>query len=419
MSKFKSNLKNRQNKPPIKPKATTTVSTPKWLKMELFLTILYVFVLLLTFVKTYEFVYDKKLHLGGDNVAYYILGKSIAEGKGYTNIHMEGTPAANHFPPGYSAIVAGIMKVFNSDFQTIKRANGIFYFLSLLILFALFKKIGNNIHLAFIVCILLILNFHLLQYSFIMMSEIPFLLFSCIVIWLYSKLNSSQNPLKSIHFYLFVFTLGFSYYIRTAGIALVGGIMLAMILERNWKYLAATALGFILMVLPWSIRGSQLGGNNYVKQLFMINPYRPEEGILAIGDWFTRFFVNFKRYLTREIPSSVTGDNFTAYKEDIVLNEYLFGGLLILLIGFGIWKLKRLRTLVIGYLLGTFFILLLWPDVWFGTRFMIPVIPFVVFLSIYGVYALITLVLEKVSFKNEKYFSSGGAFCFFGPYSNV
>ncbi len=42
------------------------------------------------------------------HTGYYLLGKSIASGKGYTSIHELGSRAHNHFPARLSVIIAGI-----------------------------------------------------------------------------------------------------------------------------------------------------------------------------------------------------------------------------------------------------------------------------------------------------------------------
>ena len=101
---------------------------------------LYLFIIGFVFFKTYDRVFDKKVHLGGDNAGYYIYGKSIAKGEGYRAIHTKDKVKANHFPPGYPALIAVVMKTFSGKIETIKSANGFFL---LAALFALFFAIAN------------------------------------------------------------------------------------------------------------------------------------------------------------------------------------------------------------------------------------------------------------------------------------
>ena len=70
------------------------------------------------FYKTYDRIFDKKVHLGGDNAGYYIYGKSLAKGEGYRAIHTKEKTKANHFPPGYPALIATVMKVFDARINT-------------------------------------------------------------------------------------------------------------------------------------------------------------------------------------------------------------------------------------------------------------------------------------------------------------
>jgi hypothetical protein len=385
----------KKNTKPVALKPGTPQEKSKF-PMEKLMTGLYLLILLVGFIKIYDHVFDRKLHLGGDNVGYYLLGKSIAEGKGYTNIHLPEEPPANHFPPGYPLITAGVMKVFGTDFITIKKANGFMLFAAIVLLFFLFKEFSNNIHLAFATCFLLIFNLHILKFSFDMYSEIPFLLFSCATLFFFTRLKFELSPYKSRNFFLFIIALGFSYHIRTLGIALFAGCLLSLLLQKNFKYFIATFVGFLITILPWTIRGIRLGENSYLSQLIMKNPYRPEEGLMAFPDWFSRFYINLKRYVSREIPSSVKGLNIDeAYNNPVALQEYLMGGFIILLIIAGIFFLKRHKLTMAGYLAGTMFILLLWPEVWVGNRFFIPIIPFVVFLAGITIYSVFDYALKR------------------------
>src|SRR5210317_1167066 len=133
-------------------------------------------ILFLIFFFSYQYIFDKKLDLGGDNAGYYILGKALSSGEGYTNIHFPDNPAHNHFPPGYPVIIALFMLVSNSIIF-IKIVNGVFLLGSALMMYKMLYKVSQNTKLAFVTSALMLLNMHLLYYSRIMMSEIPFLFF--------------------------------------------------------------------------------------------------------------------------------------------------------------------------------------------------------------------------------------------------
>src|SRR5690606_38342402 len=84
------------------------------------LTILYLFIGGIVFFNVYAFTFDGKVDLNGDNIGYFILGNSIAQGKGYSNIHTMEERPANHFPPGYPFIISIPIKLFDASIRNIK-----------------------------------------------------------------------------------------------------------------------------------------------------------------------------------------------------------------------------------------------------------------------------------------------------------
>ncbi|PCH95455.1 MAG: hypothetical protein COB85_04530 [Bacteroidetes bacterium] len=363
----------------------------------------YLCILTFTFFKVYKDVFDKKINLGGDNASYYILGNSIATGEGYTDIFKKQGISHKKFPPGYPVIIAAVTKIFSNDILTIKRVNGFFLLLSIGVMFLVLYELTGNFHLPFIACLFSLLNYHLLSYSVIMMSEIPFLFFSTLCLWLFLKTDFTKELKKNWMFFLLIPTIAFTYHIRSTGLALFAGIVLFLIFKRNWKYLITISVGFIAMALPWYLRTKSLGGGVYMNKIMQKNPYRPEMGELEFGDWFTRFWNNLERYITREIPSGTL--NFIAtpnYKEAVSSTEWVIGLVVLILMLFGLMKVQKYKELIFFYILATFGILLLWPEVWFGIRFLLPLIPLLTFLFINGIVEIIVLSGQKVlKIKNQ------------------
>ena len=357
---------------------------------------IYPVLIIFAFIIVYPIIFDKKVNLGGDNASYYILGKAISSGQGYTNIHVPGNPAHNHFPPGYPAILAAFMFV-SSNIVFLKWVNGLFLLGTAVLSYLLFLRFTENKGMAFVGAILILFNFHLLNYGTIMMSEVPFLFFGTLAMLLFVRLQQNEKTwYKDPNFYLLVLVSSFAYHIRTAGIALVAGFALYMLLNKNWKELLAYLAGFVALGIPWFLRGQSLGGSSYLTQLFLKNPYREELGKMELADWFTRFGNNLTRYLGKEIPNGIFPGIEVDYTPDAT-GHVFYGILIMAVVIFGLVKLPNYRLLITGYLLGTFGILLLWPDVWFGIRFMLPLIPLLLFLFLYGIYALVNLALTKAT----------------------
>jgi len=366
------------------------------LKNKLFL-IAYVLILLFTFFKVYNDVFDKKINLGGDTASYYILGQSIASGEGFTSIHTKEKLSHKHFPPGYPLIIAAASKVFSNEILFIKKLNGFFLFLSIVFLFLLIYKITSNYHIPFVTSLFVILNFQILSYSVIMMSEIPYLFFSTFSLWLFLKIDLNTPVQKNWKFFVLIIIIAFSYHIRSLGIALFVGVAGYLLIIRNWKYFSTLVIGFAILSLPWFLRNYYLGGNSYTKQLFLKNPYRPELGQMEFFDWFNRIWINFERYTAREIPGGILDFiEVTDHASSETLLEWIIGIVCISIMIFGLLKLKRSVRIILFYIVAYFVILLLWPDVWYGVRFLLPLVPLLTFLLVNGLYELILLADTKV-----------------------
>lgn len=381
---------NRQAAPPEK--------TPEKKGSVWFENTVYFALISIIFLASYSYTFDKKLDLNGDNAYYYVLAKALSQGEGYVNIASIEKGPNNHFPPGYPFIMSLFMH-FSDSVVFLKMLNGLFLLISLYLIFYLVRHLTGNLKMAFIAVLFITLNADILQYSTILMTEIPFILFSTTCLIFVYKIDFGKTWYKDPYIYLALTSLAISYYIRSTGLALFGGIILYLAFKKQWKHALFIFTGFIALALPWIIRSQRLGGSSYIKPLVMINPYRPELGNAELIDYFNRFFSNLSRYITREIPSSVFSFINVNYFEEISFNEWLLGLVMVAVGIYGFYKIWRKGLLIICYLLGTFAILLLWPDVWKGVRFVLPVMPFLLMALLTGIYYLVAGVLEQMKFK--------------------
>lgn len=358
--------------------------------------IAYLVIITVLFVPVYNHIFDKKVALLGDNAAYYIFAKGLTNGDGYVNTHIYGKPKAVQYPPGYPAFMAIVMKTFGDSVLTMKKANGFLLWASLIILFFFFKNISKNIHLSFVITILLIFNMHLLQYSTWMMSEIPFLFISTLALLLLTITNTEKKPWQSIAFIMSIITASGAYYVRGQGLAVFAGIVLFLLIEKKWLHAIISTAMYFLLLIPWQMRNSGLGESPYTAALRLKNYYNPAEGDMQLGDWFTRFFNNMERYFSHEIPSSIFG-----YSADYQGSGHLTGGIIIsAIVIFALFKLTKYRWAVGGYVLATLGILFLWPEIWYGIRFILALVPILLFLFAYGILEIIAWIGSKIKVKN-------------------
>ena len=369
-------------------------------------------ILIITFLKIYQYIYNSRIDIGGDSASYYILGNALANGDGYSNIQYASKSPANHFPPGYPFIISVFIKILSNKVSTLIAVNGMFLLLSLFSFFYIFYKFSKNIFLSFIISVFTLLNFYILKNSTMLMSEISFMFFSSLSIIFFIKTDLEKPFYKNIFFIALILSLCIAYYIRTTGIAIILTISALLLIKKKWSYLMMLIGSLTLLITPWIIRGQKLGGNPYIDQLFQINPYRPELGGMKFNDWISRFLENSERYITREIPSSCLNMVNINYKNPITINEWVTGLILIFLLVWGIYKLKEYRRFVCVFMVANFGILLLWPPIWNGTRFILPIIPILLFLIIYGLYEILLWIISKIRMQSNKVVSFVLPFCF-------
>lgn len=362
----------------------------------------YFFPLLITlvFLFSYTWTFDSKLAPLGDNASYYMLGQALAQGEGYVNISKIDKTPNNHYPPGYPAIMS-IFMMFTDSIAFFKVLNGLFLLGGLLLFYRIFLLALENRVLAFATVLMCLLNFHLLQYGSMMMSEVPFLFFSAAALLLF--MTRKDRPwLSDPAFYLVLAAIVAGYYIRSLGIALTGAAVITLFLRKKVVEGIALGGGFVLLALPWFIRSQQLGGGSYMKQLTMINPYQPNLGTAGFGDFVDRAINNFTRYLTEEIPHALFPFTEVNYQEGGTAGDWFAGLLLAALIIYGIISLRKFRWFIGLYILFTLLILMLWPDVWVGVRFIVPLIP----LLALGLFSGLNTMLNRVFSAANKTFPS-------------
>lgn len=355
----------------------------------------HVFILSALFWMIYLWIFNSNyVDLNGDNFAYFLLGRGLAEGHGYVNATSIHPTPQIHFPPGFPFIIATCIKLFNADMMDVSFAMGMFYFVSILLFYFTLTKIQASKALAFVVSIFVLLNQLLMSSAVSCMSEIPFVLASIAGIFFLVRSANDDNPLKSWKLLLSVGAFAIGYYIKSIGIALFGAMFLYFLFSKKWKHLLVSTGAYVLMVLPWYIRGKQVG-SSYASQLMQVNPYKPELGNLTMATFIERIENNFIRYVSLDIPTSIFGLELTTEKTP--LSFWITGIVIIAFILFGIFRLKDYKFFFLGYIVAVFTILLAWPDAFGGLRFIEVLVPVFLFLFIYGIIGMVEFVLGKLS----------------------
>jgi hypothetical protein len=344
-------------------------------------------ILIITF-GLYLYTFDAKLDLNGDNVDYYLLGRAISEGEGYTTIWYPGSPPFHHRPLGYPILIAMPMLIGLTSIIAIKWLNFFLLCGTLILFYRISEKITKSKILSMVITLIIGLNIHILQFSFIIMSEIPFLFFSILAVYCLLNLESKEKfSFKDYNLWIMLVSLSAAYHVKSLGIALIFAFLVYFFSQKKWKQGLFTLGGFIILALPYYLRNMILGiKSSYLTSLTFKNPYQRELGRMEFFDYFGRIVNNVIRYISIEIPRSIA-PSFLETESSTA--SWIMGLLISGLLIWALTRLKKYRPLILSLFVGTFGILLLWPEVWFGIRFIMPLIPFILFLCIYGIHELL------------------------------
>jgi len=356
----------------------------------------YLFAVLLIGAMAALYTFDSKVATLGDNATYYQLGEALANGQGYTNTNSLTPQPANHFPPGYPALIAGVKVTFGAQIFGTKLLNCALFVLSLYFLFQAMFRITKQLHLTLAISLGCALNTHLLEFSSLMMSEIPFFFWGSLVLYGISRHNS-EFRWKDTSFWIVLIAAIASSYTRSIGITLIVALVFFYLINKQWKKAGVFLGGWALATLPWSIRNMHLGGNSYLKNMMARNALNPEAGQMEWADWLPRIGRNLERIIGLEIPNLVIPQE-TAYLTHPEWWMWLLGLSILLLTVLGLWQLKQWRRFLLGYGFFTIGLLCLWPEIWIGPRFIFPLLP-IIFL---GMFSFFWKVAKRFASKRKR-----------------
>ena len=337
--------------------------------------------------------FDSKLSLSGDNAEYITLARSLVQGEGLTYIHSPEPGPATKFPFGFPLLLAPLAWAFPDDWVPMKALVLTLFALGMGVLYLLAReRVGVWPGLAVVALSLMAGRSYLthgeagvtfgpilLHYAHQVMSEIPYLTFSLLALWLVDR-GVRREGIRGNGWLLggLACTI-WACFIRTAGIALAAAVASHLLLRRDCRRCLLFVGATLVCWLPWTLRNHLVGGGSvYLKQLFMVDPYRPEQGWLDLPGLLERFIGQVDRYLRgwpEMLVPSLSGTDTVLHPAPLLLIA-LAAAMTVLCIRRG----EHLLLLYAAFFMG---MLLLW--VWPGDRFLVPLLPVVVLLGVWTV----------------------------------
>jgi hypothetical protein len=305
-------------------------------------------------------------HTGGDNAAYIALGRSLLERHAYLSLWDPATPPHTQYPPLFPGVLAAAMAVGLGAWVQLKWLIVLFSTAAVALTFLWIRRRGRPV-LALGVALLFALSPSVLDQSHWVLSDVPFWCCTVLALWALERLPPGMRP----RFAVAVVAAVAAYFMRSAGLPLVLAVFAWLAWRRRWRQLAVFAAVLVPLTLWWYIRARTQGGVDYVGQFWFVDPYAPELGRIGVAEFFGRMFENARNYVRIHLPILLFGAAPTAA---LLVS---LGVVALALVG---WA-RRLRRPTVPELLLPLYIglLLVWPAVWSGERFLLPAMPLLLF----------------------------------------
>ena len=314
-------------------------------------------------------------HTGGDNAGYLSLAHSLASGEGYTELWDPALPAHTKYPPMFPLILSTLMIAGASSWMAFKLLMAGLMSIGLLLVFVWASERTGPLSAA-AVAIVTLFTAGWLQASRWVLSEPAFLVLTFLSLWAVERATAGDpraGGRLSPRGWLVLAGAGaiLAFFTRSAGLPLVLALSVALLLARRFRAASVFAVCLAIPGMWWLFRLRGGGEGAYQSEFWMVNPYEPQLGTVTWRALPSRAWANLRLYVGEVLPgewwSGVTGGVLAA-----------FG---ILLVGFAVWGwLERIRLrpatpeLFVPLYLG---LILIWPEVWSGDRFILPLYPFI------------------------------------------
>jgi hypothetical protein len=305
-------------------------------------------------------------HTGGDNAAYITLGRSLLERRAYLELWDPATPPHTQYPPVFPLILAIAMAIGLQPWVPLKAIVMLLGAGAVAFSFLWIRRRGRPL-LALGVAFLLAISPGILTETHWILSDVPFWCFTVAALWAFERLPPGLHR----RFAFAVAATVLAYFTRSAGLPLAFAAFGWLAFRRRWRQLAVLAAVLGPLAFLWWLRARTQGGVDYVSQFLFVNPYSPELGRIGLTDLPARIGDNGEKYLRDHLPILLTGRN-TAWM--------LWASIAVVLTAALGWA-WRLRRPAVPELFTPMYIglLLVWPAVWSGERFLLPLIPLLLF----------------------------------------
>jgi hypothetical protein len=365
-----------------------------------------------------------------DAGVYYILGTSLAEGKGYRLLNEPGEIAAIQYPPLLPAFVAVHQWFLKSSDPAVV---GPWLRYSFCLIFILYIQMVGRMAIAFLepaaaltVGLITALFLHSFFLSDLLFAEIPFTLVSTLFI-LSHRIKSPAGFVATALCGLVAFGL------RSAGLALLAAWVGESILHRRWKQVVLRGMLALLPVVAWQAYINQVTSGpeyqhpaypyqrapyqyynvGYVENILLVDPFTPERGRVSPETLAERVASNLALMPTSLGEGVTAGKTFWTWllgrmipaPSWVAMTPITLVGCLV--IAGGAFWLVRQEWLIVLYVAASLVLICLTP--WPGqfTRYLTPLTPFLGLALLQGLVTFLEFSRRRGSRSGERWALGG------------
>lgn len=340
------------------------------------------------------FTFNPNLGIQGDNADYIILAQSVWQGPFMHSLNFPVPKPSQTLPAGLPLLLAPVAFITGTSLVALKMWITLLFLLSLPLLYYWLRSISTPT-VAAVVLLLIGVNPFLLEYAHITMSEIPFWTTVIAGLFLLNMADRKGGVWNNPWRWAGLVVIGYSYWIRSVGIAAILAVGFHYLVRKQWKQLTMSIVVIAAVMLPWILVNRWLGGSQYLQQFIMVNPYHSEMGTIGFSELLARAGRNFVTYFGWELPRGIL-PILAEQRTPGATPAWGFLISLVWLLGLIPFVIKHRERAGI-YVLIMLGICLVWPEVWSDLRFALGILPLVIFFAVEGVRNLVRWLPKVVS----------------------
>ncbi|MCP4652147.1 MAG: glycosyltransferase family 39 protein [Candidatus Omnitrophica bacterium] len=335
---------------------------------------------------------------GGDSAQYITVAESVASGQGLRMLNYPGEPICVMYPPVFPLLLSSVVFFFGRNFYLMYLLVAFLGFLSLIMFYHIFKKYSDS-KMAFFTIFFLAVNWNYIIYcARYIRSEIPYLFFSACVLFMLGKYIDKPKWFNRDGLFL-ILTLALTYFTRHIGVILFFSVITALWFSRKevgMKKILLVGGGFLVVFLGWNV--FKFIYRSYVvsqfKLLFAVDAYALDKGtFLQHPEYIFTRFVSGIDYYSKRIAEIICLYPMTKWQLWQSFAPFVTTGLIFL----GLWRkfIENRKCVLTYYFLFYFFLVIFWPF-HEGIRFLVPLMPLLIFYFLIGTKTVAGLFPKKL-----------------------